>query len=741
MTEMKNKTRFAFTVIVISLLIAAPVAVSQGNHDAEVSGSRENSTHHERNVLFENDYEERGPIFINGNDDFAAQAEVEGWPGDGTEGNPYVIEGYKIDGGEEHSIRVINTDYHLIIRGNLITGGESGIWAGNLTNGHIINNSVIGARWGIRSRVTFNITIENNYVSSCQQWGSEISGSIGTIFRNNTLLNNSAGVYASSTINNLIVGNIVNNRVTGIKLHQTDNSLVMGNRLYGHEYCGIEFYRARSNTVKNNTIFGNDIFGLTVGVEPGGGSSSWNNVIYNNDFIENGQHVDNRGMNYYYNESESLGNYWSDYEEKYPDAQEINGIWDTPYEGDETVPFVDEYPQVHPRVPYIRIVHPEDGAVIDEPELTVSWTGRYRYLEELEYEVRLGHGPWYHVGGDTEYQLTFSNPGEYRVEVRATNAISEPTVGGIVDFTVDIEADINVKEFSVSPSEGTEPLEVSITALLENVGDADGNITLYIGTEAFRTWTVTVGETVQVNESYLFDVPGTYTIELGGSSAVITVTARVPDIRVNNFSVVPSIGVVPLEVNITALLENVGDADGNITLYIDTEAFRTWTVTVGETVQVNESYVFDVPGTYTIELGGSSADITVATGVPDIRVNNFSVVPSIGVVPLEVNISALLKNAGDADGNITLYIDTEAFRTWTIAPGETVYLEESYIFNEGGSYSIVLGDENMLVVVDEKPDDTGINTTLLLVIVFAIILVVSVLIISYYIRTKREDRI
>jgi nitrous oxidase accessory protein NosD len=28
-----------------------------------------------------------------------------------------------------------------------------------------------------------------------------------------------------------------------------------------------------------------------------------------------------------------LGNYWSDYEEKYPDAEEIDttGIWDTPY--------------------------------------------------------------------------------------------------------------------------------------------------------------------------------------------------------------------------------------------------------------------------------------------------------------------------------------------------------------------------------------------------------------------------
>jgi len=42
------------------------------------------------------------------------------------------------------------------------------------------------------------------------------------------------------------------------------------------------------------------------------------------------------------------GNYWSDYEDKYPDAEEIEGIWDTPYVIDENnrdnYPIVPEFP-------------------------------------------------------------------------------------------------------------------------------------------------------------------------------------------------------------------------------------------------------------------------------------------------------------------------------------------------------------------------------------------------------------
>jgi hypothetical protein len=74
---------------------------------------------------------------------------------------------------------------------------------------------------------------------------------------------------------------------------------------------------------------------------------SEDNLIYLNNFIDN---TDNgyddslwttiwnskEEITYTYNGNRYisyLGNYWDDYEEKYPDAEEIDstGIWDTPY--------------------------------------------------------------------------------------------------------------------------------------------------------------------------------------------------------------------------------------------------------------------------------------------------------------------------------------------------------------------------------------------------------------------------
>jgi hypothetical protein len=79
---------------------------------------------------------------------------------------------------------------------------------------------------------------------------------------------------------------------------------------------------------------------------------SYSNRIYHNNFINNAAQV------YTWTRYESLnvwddsgkGNYWSDYKEKYPDAEEIDGsgIWDTPYVIDEKnqdkYPIVTEFP-------------------------------------------------------------------------------------------------------------------------------------------------------------------------------------------------------------------------------------------------------------------------------------------------------------------------------------------------------------------------------------------------------------
>ena len=95
--------------------------------------------------------------------------------------------------------------------------------------------------------------------------------------------------------------------------------------------------------------------------------SSSDNVIYLNNYIKNNYNVFYSDSTNIWNSEEKityihngttyeryLGNYWDDYEEKYPDAEETDatGIWDTPYvidiDSDK-----DNYPLIEPFEYYI----------------------------------------------------------------------------------------------------------------------------------------------------------------------------------------------------------------------------------------------------------------------------------------------------------------------------------------------------------------------------------------------------
>lgn len=71
------------------------------------------------------------PIYIDGNTAFAENASTEGWAGDGTEGNPYILqnpyitENYNINASTAHGIYIENTDVYFIIRNCTIYDGKS----------------------------------------------------------------------------------------------------------------------------------------------------------------------------------------------------------------------------------------------------------------------------------------------------------------------------------------------------------------------------------------------------------------------------------------------------------------------------------------------------------------------------------------------------------------------------------------------------------------------------------------
>jgi len=166
---------------------------------------------------------------------------------------------------------------------------------------------------------TTNSTITNNIVSFSLYYSSN-----NIILRNN-FTHSGHGIYLSGSSNNIISeNNITANSMFGILLWVSSNNSVTRNNIADNGYDGIYLYSCSNNTITGNNLANNG----------GGIRFLWasNNYIYHNNFINNTYPVHTLDSENTWDNSFE-GNYWSDYEEKYPDAQELDGsgIWDTPY--------------------------------------------------------------------------------------------------------------------------------------------------------------------------------------------------------------------------------------------------------------------------------------------------------------------------------------------------------------------------------------------------------------------------
>ncbi len=178
----------------------------------------------------ENDYTVREPIRIDGNSDFASQATAEGWPGDGSEGDPYVIEGYEIDGtGYGYGIYVGNTTVHFVVRGCYVHNASGVEWKsdnGISTHKPIYNSGII----------LFNAS----------------NGLLG----DNILFNNVRGIKLFDSSSNSIENNMISNNSSGISLTISHHNTIIHNEINGtsSRSGGIYLQHSNDNTIKNNTI-------------------------------------------------------------------------------------------------------------------------------------------------------------------------------------------------------------------------------------------------------------------------------------------------------------------------------------------------------------------------------------------------------------------------------------------------------------------------------------------------------
>jgi parallel beta-helix repeat protein len=223
------------------------------------------------------------PITIESNVDFISYE----FPGNGTLDNPYIIKNFKIGatGSNSIGISVSNTNAYFIIKNCLVYSDFVGIrlWDVSAGTAWIINNTCIS-----RTR-------------------------------------NGGGIGILDTTNCTILANTCKNFIQGIHLNYASYCLIKLNFFEANNYQGINIRYSSHNIIINNTVKMSPQHGIALV-----GNANWNkiyhNVLIDNAYLENyevdgrltgtinSQAFDEGNNNYWYNDVNKQGNYWSDYQ-------------------------------------------------------------------------------------------------------------------------------------------------------------------------------------------------------------------------------------------------------------------------------------------------------------------------------------------------------------------------------------------------------------------------------------------
>lgn len=267
-----------FSVILIFCL--GFIGTLSGNHFLTTT-TYNNNQYLEENPNLAQTYINHPPIEILSDAAFLGYS----FPGNGSNNNPFIIEGYNITSSENSAIKISHTNSHFIIQDCLI------------------NCEFLG------------IALE--YVSP----------GTSKIFRNVILSNTDGGggIALRHMSNCIIEQNTCYNFVQGIHIDDVDNCIFHNNIIKDSTYQGINIRYSNSNNITNNLIINSKQHGIAIVGE------SANNIIHHNRLEGNAWHnsydidggepqgpptsqaYDEGDNNIWYDGTTQEGNYWSNY--------------------------------------------------------------------------------------------------------------------------------------------------------------------------------------------------------------------------------------------------------------------------------------------------------------------------------------------------------------------------------------------------------------------------------------------
>jgi parallel beta-helix repeat protein len=315
----------------------------------------------------------------------------------------------------DHEGIVLDYSWNNTIMGNTLTENNGGIWIGDSDYNNLTENNITGDGLAIHLAQASHNSLSRNTLTD-NYFGLRLQSSTENTLRDTILLNNTCGFTILGYnlphfINNVDDSNVVNSKpiyywvdvhsstvpedaacvilveCTNITVHNmnlsicnwqgvavahsrnitvTDNSIanndeyaiwlrnstdcyIAGNHLTG--FIGLQLEYSSNNTITGNTLTAGGNWG-SVNL-----AQSHKNTFYHNNFTDNYIHykIDEFSVNDWDHGYPDGGNYWDNYEQRYPYANDVNSgpyqnetgsddIWDLPYTLNENN--IDQYPIV-----------------------------------------------------------------------------------------------------------------------------------------------------------------------------------------------------------------------------------------------------------------------------------------------------------------------------------------------------------------------------------------------------------
>jgi len=281
-------------------------------------------------------------------------------------------------------------------------------------------------------------------------------------------------------------------------------------------------------------------------------------------------------------------------------------------------------------------------------------------------------------------------------------------------------AEFDVTAATLSEPEITVGDVVTVTATVENTGDADGTYSAELAiddtVEESKSVDVDAGEKATVEFTPSFDEAGTYGIAVSGESAGSLTVAEPAAFEVSSAQLTSDTVLSGDDAAVSAEVRNVGGSEGAFTAEFratdqdgTTRTVDTQSVTVagGESRTVELRGAIDQPGEYDVQINQTAAGTLTVEAPAELAVTGATIEDSVVSVDDEVTVSATVENTGDREGRLSVAVAADgAVRTETevtLGPGEQSTEQLVYTAPAAGEYEITVNGSGAGTLIVVRP--------------------------------------